>query len=262
MDDDLISATSSARLAQSPSEGLENAYESQLQKYEAEVRNHIKIEQQLKLHIECVQDKLDDTEKLLKRYAAERDEVKEARQEMAKQRDAQKQHSLEVDGLKRQLAAARHQEQHLALRLQELEEQLDLQRDCSPAKLLEAPQQKRREKKEQDLQRNYNQYISDSRTQKVLQPTTSSSLTNHTIHMLNLHGSTDRMATHTSKSTANPPLSSSAMAQHPPGKTGLKLSSDKPGKGELKQYSHTGRDFNNKSALGIVGGAQSEANRI
>lgn len=34
-----------------------------LQKYEAEVRNHIKIEQQLKLHIECVQDKFDDSEK-------------------------------------------------------------------------------------------------------------------------------------------------------------------------------------------------------
>lgn len=29
-------------------------YETMLQKYEAEVRNHIKIEQQLKLHIECV----------------------------------------------------------------------------------------------------------------------------------------------------------------------------------------------------------------
>ena len=42
-------------------------YESMLQKYEAEVRNHIKIEQQLKLHIECVQDKLEDQEKLLKK---------------------------------------------------------------------------------------------------------------------------------------------------------------------------------------------------
>lgn len=29
-------------------------YEMMLQKYEAEVRNHIKIEQQLKLHIECL----------------------------------------------------------------------------------------------------------------------------------------------------------------------------------------------------------------
>lgn len=37
-----------------------NDYDAMLQKYEAEVRNHIKIEQQLKLHIECVQDKLDD----------------------------------------------------------------------------------------------------------------------------------------------------------------------------------------------------------
>lgn len=42
-------------------------YESMLQKYEAEVRNHIKIEQQLKLHIECVQDKLEDQEKLLRK---------------------------------------------------------------------------------------------------------------------------------------------------------------------------------------------------
>lgn len=40
-------------------------YEVMLQKYEAEVRNHIKIEQQLKLHIECLQDKLEDAEKLI-----------------------------------------------------------------------------------------------------------------------------------------------------------------------------------------------------
>lgn len=38
-------------------------YEMMLQKYEAEVRNHIKIEQQLKLHIECLQDKLEEAEK-------------------------------------------------------------------------------------------------------------------------------------------------------------------------------------------------------
>jgi hypothetical protein len=38
-------------------------YEKMLVKYEASVRNHIKIEQQLKLHIECVQDKLDENEK-------------------------------------------------------------------------------------------------------------------------------------------------------------------------------------------------------
>lgn len=43
-----------------------------LQKYEAEVRNHIKIEQQLKLHIECVQDKLEDQEKVLKKLDKEK----------------------------------------------------------------------------------------------------------------------------------------------------------------------------------------------
>ena len=48
-------------------------YESMLQKYEAEVRNHIKIEQQLKLHIECVQDKLEDQEKQLKKEIASKD---------------------------------------------------------------------------------------------------------------------------------------------------------------------------------------------
>jgi hypothetical protein len=31
-------------------------------KAEGEIRNHIKIEQQLKLHIECIQEKLDEAE--------------------------------------------------------------------------------------------------------------------------------------------------------------------------------------------------------
>lgn len=38
-------------------------YETQLQVSEAEVRNHIKVEQQLKLHIEVLQEKIDDFEK-------------------------------------------------------------------------------------------------------------------------------------------------------------------------------------------------------
>jgi uncharacterized membrane protein YgaE (UPF0421/DUF939 family) len=38
-------------------------YETQLQVYEAEVRNHIKVEQQLKLHIEVLTEKIDDLEK-------------------------------------------------------------------------------------------------------------------------------------------------------------------------------------------------------
>lgn len=38
-------------------------YEMQLQSSEAEVRNHIKVQQQLKLHIEVLQEKIDDLEK-------------------------------------------------------------------------------------------------------------------------------------------------------------------------------------------------------
>ena len=52
-------------------------YEQMLQKYEAEVRNHIKIEQQLKLHIECVQDKLDDSEKSKDKYKKEKKVLEE-----------------------------------------------------------------------------------------------------------------------------------------------------------------------------------------
>ena len=43
-------------------------YEQQLQQYEAEVRNHIKVEQQLKLHIEVLQEKIDDLEKDKKEF--------------------------------------------------------------------------------------------------------------------------------------------------------------------------------------------------
>ena len=38
-------------------------YEQQLQQYEAEVRNHIKVEQQLKLHIEVLNERIEEFEK-------------------------------------------------------------------------------------------------------------------------------------------------------------------------------------------------------
>ena len=38
-------------------------YEQQLQQYEAEVRNHIRVEQQLKLHIEVLNEKIEEFEK-------------------------------------------------------------------------------------------------------------------------------------------------------------------------------------------------------
>lgn len=91
IDDDLISLQSSSRKmngdGEDASNSLQSQYEQQLQKYEAEVRNHIKIEQQLKLHIECVQDKLDDTEKIVKKISGDREEVKEAKHELTKYKD-------------------------------------------------------------------------------------------------------------------------------------------------------------------------------
>eukprot|EP00347_Sterkiella_histriomuscorum_P023839 403333209 len=63
-----ISDTESMRSMDEPPKD----YEAMLQKYEAEVRNHIKIEQQLKLHIECVQDKLDDSEKAREKMKKEK----------------------------------------------------------------------------------------------------------------------------------------------------------------------------------------------
>lgn len=91
IDDDLISLQSSSRKNNGEGDdgqtSLQSQYEQQLQKYEAEVRNHIKIEQQLKLHIECVQDKLDDTEKLVKKFSGDREEVKETKHELTKYKD-------------------------------------------------------------------------------------------------------------------------------------------------------------------------------
>ena len=62
-------------------------YEQMLQKYEAEVRNHIKIEQQLKLHIECVQDKLEDQEKILKKMNNEKDANQDTKLELSRYKD-------------------------------------------------------------------------------------------------------------------------------------------------------------------------------
>ena len=68
-----------------------------LQKYEAEVRNHIKIEQQLKLHIECVQDKLDDQEKLMKKELDERvNEKSEVKLELERYKDLLKLREKEI----------------------------------------------------------------------------------------------------------------------------------------------------------------------
>jgi len=72
-----------------------------LSKYEAEVRNHIKIEQQLKLHIECVQDKLDEQEKLLKKELDDRvNEKSEVKLELERYKDLLGLREKEISQLK------------------------------------------------------------------------------------------------------------------------------------------------------------------
>lgn len=68
----MMSDTESIKSSQNVEETPRTGYEKMLQKYEAEVRNHIKIEQQLKLHIECIQDKLDENEKGSKKLKIEK----------------------------------------------------------------------------------------------------------------------------------------------------------------------------------------------
>lgn len=43
-----------------------------LQKLEGDVRQHIRIEQQLKLHIESIQEKMEEDEKLIEEFRSER----------------------------------------------------------------------------------------------------------------------------------------------------------------------------------------------
>ncbi len=115
-----------------------------LQKYEAEVRNHIKIEQQLKLHIECVQDKLEDQEKLLKKEVAVKEKVSsESELELKRYKDLLNLREKEISGLKDTMDQLRTNDESLKKRVDELEkDKLDLngqllkkQRGASPFKV-------------------------------------------------------------------------------------------------------------------------------
>ena len=68
------------------------------------MRNHIKIVQQLKLHIECVQDKFDDCEKskeLLKKQRKQQDE--EIQKDLQRYKDLLGLREKEIDTLKVEL---------------------------------------------------------------------------------------------------------------------------------------------------------------
>lgn len=104
------------------SSGAPSEYEQMLQKYEAEVRNHIKIEQQLKLHIECVQDKLEDNEKLLKKETASKDRVSsESELELKRYKDLLGLREKEISSLKSEMDHVKTKDDSLKKRVSELE---------------------------------------------------------------------------------------------------------------------------------------------
>jgi chromosome segregation ATPase len=105
-------------------------YEKMLQKYEAEVRNHIKIEQQLKLHIECVQDKLEETEKLMKKQTVEQDSANNASmqavQDLTRYKDALALREKEIEQMKASASQWRKAESDLKAKLAAAEKDLKL----------------------------------------------------------------------------------------------------------------------------------------
>ncbi len=93
-------------------------YESMLQKYEAEVRNHIKIEQQLKLHIECVQDKLDDSEKAREKMKIDlRKNDEDTHKDLQRYKDLLGLREKEVDSLKNEYKRVLKLNEELKLRI-------------------------------------------------------------------------------------------------------------------------------------------------
>lgn len=81
-------------------------YEQQLQQYESDVRNHIRAEQQLKLHIEVLQEKIDDFEKEKEQFDAKLAEQKTVIEKKLKAYYTQiiDQKKLEIDRLNKELA--------------------------------------------------------------------------------------------------------------------------------------------------------------
>jgi len=70
-------------------------YEVLLQKLEAEARSHIRVEQQLKLHIESMQSKLEESEKY-------KQEVKSLSQDLNKVKDEVRSKDLEIQKIKQE----------------------------------------------------------------------------------------------------------------------------------------------------------------
>jgi len=57
-------------------------YEQMVQKLEGDVRQHIRVEQQLKLHIESIQEKLEEEEKVIDQFANQKERHRRERARM------------------------------------------------------------------------------------------------------------------------------------------------------------------------------------
>ena len=111
-------------------------YEKMLQKLEGEVRNHIKIEQQLKLHIECIQDKLEDAIK-------EKDQISKQRMESLATKDkAIKEMEAEVEKQKAENEKMLKQIEQLNKEVKELKMQMKENQKRSVSTLINAINEK------------------------------------------------------------------------------------------------------------------------
>lgn len=100
-------------------------YEQMLVKYEAEVRNHIKIEQQLKLHIECIQDKLDDSDKQKDAFKRQKKrEEEDYVKELQRYKDLLGLREKESENLKHELKKIQKQNEDLRRSCEQLESQV------------------------------------------------------------------------------------------------------------------------------------------
>jgi hypothetical protein len=128
--DPSINTMSSSESFQSMAEPPKD-YEQMLQKYEAEVRNHIKIEQQLKLHIECLQDKLEEADRQARLADKER-EARRLQDESLAVREAKRYRELldlreaEVDKMNSQVASISADNDTLKKQVEELEKEVNL----------------------------------------------------------------------------------------------------------------------------------------
>jgi len=88
----------SAKLSESstPPEDPTKEYENMLQKLEEEARNHIRVEQQLKLHVEALQTKVDDLEKELSDMTKKMKKEQSENAKLSKNLNSEKQKTHEI----------------------------------------------------------------------------------------------------------------------------------------------------------------------